>query len=87
MLNNQIAKFEIVLNETKKKKELYENNIIELDEIINYLKSDLVIKKDSDSVETIILKSYIELGGIKPTCDYINENGYRIPSPKGEGIL
>lgn len=84
MLNHQINKFEVVLSETMKKKEIYENNILELEEVVNYLKSDLVKIKDNDSIETIILKSYIEQGGIKPTCDYINDMGYRIPSSKGE---
>lgn len=83
MLQHQIAKFELVLSDTKKKKEIYDNNILELEDIVSYLKSDLEIK-ESDSRETIILKTYIELGGIKDTCDYINSMGYRVPSVTGE---
>lgn len=33
--------------------------------------------KESDNIETIILKKYIEFGAIKRVCEFLNDNGYR----------
>lgn len=77
MIEYQKEKFKEVLEKTEAYKKFYEENIKELITIIDYMGRDISIK-ESDNVETIILKKYIEYGSIKNVCEFINEKGYRI---------
>lgn len=83
MLDNEIIKFKKVLQQTIEKKAMYEKNIEELENVIEFMKSDLVVIKENDNIDTIILKAYVENGSMPLTCNYMNEKGYKVPSPTG----
>lgn len=77
MIEHQKNKFREVLKKTEAIKNLYEENVKELKDILDYMNKDISIK-ESDNVETIILKKYIEYGSIKNVCEFINDKGYRV---------
>lgn len=77
MMEHQKEKFKEVLEKTEEIKNFYDENIKELKSILDYMERDISIK-ESDNIETIILKKYIEYGAIKRVCDFLNDNGYRL---------
>lgn len=76
-MDYQRKKFEEVLKKTTEVRDFYENSIKELNSILDYMDKHVEIL-ETDNVDTIILKKYIEYGSIKRVCEFINEKGYRI---------
>lgn len=77
MIEQQKRKFKEILEKTEEIKNFHEENIKELKYILDYMERDISIK-ESDNIETIILKKYIECGAIKRVCEFLNDNGYRL---------
>lgn len=77
MIEQQKKKFKEVLEKTEEIKNFHEENIKELKDILDFMDKDLAVK-ESDNVDTIILKKYIEYGSMKEVQKYINDLGYRI---------
>jgi hypothetical protein len=76
-MEQQKKKFKEVLQKTEDIKNFYEENVKELQYILDYMGKDISIK-ESDNIETMILKKYIEYGAIKRVCDFLNDKGYRL---------
>ena len=67
-----IKQKEILQEETIK----IENNIKNIENAQKYIVENKI--KDSDPLETIILKVYLKLNSVKKAADFINEAGHRI---------
>lgn len=73
-LENKIKKYK---NKIKKETKKYNENMKKYKEIIKVIEENTEIK-DTDSLETIVFKKYLELENVQSVAKYINDLGYRI---------
>lgn len=83
MIEEQKNRFQEVLKKTEEIVEGHQKNVQALKELLAYMEGDIAVK-ENDSVHTVILKKYMELGAIKKVQEFINESGYRIKTKAGE---
>lgn len=77
MMEHQRNKFKKLLEETQEVVDFYNKSIEDIKNILEYMDGDIQINED-DTIDTIILKKYMEYGNMKDVQKYINDSGYKV---------